>query len=101
MQNGQPGQYQHARFQLLLAIALWKVAAFLDLLRVELSLRTECKLRLKATSPPTYTVEGENYATGEFLYRAIAQVSFTGNGGLILNAHLPEGRHPLVLKFNS
>lgn len=45
--NGAPGQLQAARVQLLLAIALWKVAAFLDLLSVELSLRTECKLRLK------------------------------------------------------
>lgn len=97
--NGQPGQYQHARFQLLLAIALWKVAAFLDLLRVELSLRTECKLRLKGD--PTYIAEGQNSAPGNFPYQTIAQASFTGNDGLIQHAHLPEGRYPLVLKFNA
>lgn len=45
--SGAPGQHQETRTQLLLAIALWKVAAFLELLSVELSLRTECKLRLK------------------------------------------------------
>lgn len=101
MQNGQPGQYQNARFELLLAIALWKVAAFLDLLRVELSLRTECKLRLKASSAPMYMAEGESSVTGEFSYRSIAQASFTENGGLIPSAHLLANRHPLVLKFNS
>ncbi len=101
-QDGQPGQYQHARFQLLLAIALWKVAAFLDLLRVELSLRTECKLRLKPLNGnPTYVAEGQNSASGAFPYETIAQASFTGNGGLIPSANLPANRHPLVLKFNA
>lgn len=101
VQNGQPAQNQHARFQLLLAISLWKVAAFLDLLRIELSLRTECKLRLRSNTPPTYIAEGQASAIGNFPYQTIARASFTGNGGLIPNAHLPEGRHPLVLKFNS
>lgn len=99
MQNGQPGQYQQARFQLLLAIALWKVAAFLDLLRVELSLRTECKLRLKGS--PTYIAEGQNSTSGDFPYHTIARASFTNNGGLIPNANLPANRHPLVLNFNA
>src|SRR5690606_37697162 len=45
--DGQPGQHQDARVQLLLSLALWKVAVFLDLLSVELSLRSECKLRLR------------------------------------------------------
>ncbi len=100
-QTGQPGQYQNVRFQLLLAIALWKVAAFLDLLRVELSLRTECKLRLKGNLTPTYIAEGQGPVTGNFPYQTIARTSFTENGGLIPSAHLPEGRHPLVLKFNA
>jgi CRISPR-associated protein Csb1 len=59
--KGAPGQPQAAREQLLLAIALWKVAAFLDLLRVELSLRTECKLRLKRpTEMKEETADGKN-----------------------------------------
>lgn len=99
-QNGQPGQYQNARFKLLLAIALWKVAAFLDLLRVELSLRSECKLRLKGK--PRYRAEGaENPAENDFPYAQIAQTSLAANGGLISGAHLPENRHPLVLVFNA
>lgn len=98
-QNDQLGRHQQARFQLLLAIALWKVATFLDLLRVELSLRTECKLRLKGN--PTYVAEGQSPASGDFLYQTIAQASFANNGGLIPNANLPANRHPLVLKFNA
>lgn len=99
--NGQPGQHQDARFQLLLGIALWKVAAFLDLLRVELSLRTECKLRLKGN--PTRQVEGAgNPVNGEFPYAKIAQTSLsTAEDGLISKAHLPENRHPLVLAFKA
>lgn len=95
----QPGQYQNARSQLLLAIALWKVAAFLDLLRVEMSLRTECKLRLKGN--PRYRAEGAaNPAENDFPYAQIAQTSLAANGGLISGAHLPKNRHPLVLAFN-
>lgn len=99
-QNGQPGQCQNARFQLLVAIALWKVATFLDLLGVELSLRTECKLRLRGK--PQYKAEGERSpAEGDFPYAQIAQSSFIGSDGLISKACLPENRHPLVLVFNA
>lgn len=93
-QNGQPGQHQTARFQLLLAIALWKIATFLDLLRVELSLRTECKLRLKGT--PKVRTEGDAADCSDFAYQAIAQAPLSS---LITNASLPQSRHPLTLKF--
>lgn len=96
--NGHPGQQQNARFQLLLALALWKVAAFLDLLRVELSLRTECKLRLKGE--PNYQAEGgQASCSGKFPYGAIVGASFNGEKGLIPLAQLPENRHPLLLAF--
>jgi len=99
-QNGQPGQHQNPRFKLLLALALWKVAAFLDLLRVELSLRTECKLRLKGN--PKYKAEGAgNAANGDFPCSQIAQTSLAADDGLIPQAHLPMNRHPLVLAFNA
>jgi len=99
-QNANAGPYQTARFNLLLAIALWKVAAFLDLLRVELSLRTECKLRLKTNVQPQYSAEGgQNDASGEFPYAGIVQASFEGQNGLIAQAHLPTGHDPLVLAF--
>jgi CRISPR-associated protein Csb1 len=96
LQNGLPGQHQNARFQLLMALALWKVAAFLDLLRIELSLRTECKLRLKGN--PRFKTEGQTSAEGEFLYQTIAQAPFNS---LISQAHLPSDRHPLVLKYST
>lgn len=97
-QNGNPGQRQSARFQLLLAIALWKVAAFLDLLRIELSLRSECKLRLK--DKPQYKAEGgASPASPDFPYGSIAQAFLTGDNGLIPAAELPTDRHPLILAF--
>ncbi len=98
-QNGQPGEHQKARFQLLLALALWKVAAFLELLRIELSLRTECKLRLKGN--PKFKTEGQTSAGGDFPYQGIAQASCAGDNGLISQAHLQRDRHPLVLKFSA
>lgn len=95
--NGQPGGHQEARFQLLLAIALWKVAAFLDLLRVELSLRSECKLRLKSGVQVQYTLDREDSATDRvFPFNTITQASLAN---LIEQADLPKGRHPLVLAF--
>jgi CRISPR-associated protein Csb1 len=101
-QKGQPGQHQNARFKLLLGIALWKVAAFLDLLRVELSLRTECKLRLKSNRNPGFRAEGSGNPTeADFAYSAIAQTSFAEDNGLISGAHLSENRHPLVLAFST
>ncbi len=98
--NGNPGQRQSARFQLLLAIALWKVAAFLDLLRIELSLRSECKLRLKDKPQPQYKAEGgASPASGDFPYSSIAAESFTEEDGFIARAQLPADRNPLVLAF--
>jgi CRISPR-associated protein Csb1 len=100
LKNGNPGQLQSARFQLLLAIALWKVAAFLDLLRIELSLRSECKLRLKDKSEPHYKAEGgASPASGDFRYPAMAAELFTGKDGLITHAQLPADQSPLVLTF--
>lgn len=108
--NGNPGEYQNPRFQLLLGIALWKVAAFLDLLRVELSLRSECKLRLKTRSQPQgqahvesnpqYRAESTSGPVVDaFPHTAIADASLSGENGLIASAHLPADRHPLVLAF--
>ncbi len=100
--NGATGQYQVARFRLLLALALWKVATFLDLLNVELSLRTECKLRLKRSdqgevvAPKAKCEIGCNAEPTDFPVTSIAPQTFTE---LISNAHLPEGRSPLVLQF--
>ena len=102
--DGAPGQNQTARVQLLLAIALWKVAAFLDLLSVELSLRTECKLRLKRGVDGQLLVTaacegGPNPTSGAFPFADIASASLAGEGGLIAGANLPANRSPLTLQF--
>jgi CRISPR-associated protein Csb1 len=103
-ERGGPGQHQNARFQLLTALALWKVACFLHLLRVELSLRSECKLRLKRNAEggviaPKSTCEGTgNAAAGGFPFAEIAAADLSQ---LITNATLGEGRSPLVLQFAS
>jgi CRISPR-associated protein Csb1 len=100
--QGQPGQSQTPRFQLLLAIALWKVASFLNSLEVELSLRTECKLRLKrdgdraivaAKCEPEASAQGSN-----FLFASIAGEDLTQT---ISAAGLPPDRSPLALQFAS
>jgi CRISPR-associated protein Csb1 len=101
--EGQRGKRQTARLQLLIALALWKIAAFLDSMNVELSLRSECKLRLKSegerTIPPTAKCEGGTEAkTVDFPFREIAAMSLTD---LISSASLPEGRSPLALQFAS
>lgn len=98
-QNGQAGQRQQARFELLVAMALWKIAALLQELKVELSLRTECKLRLKGN--PRFDAEGAQTSSGDFPYTTIAVESFAGPRGRIGEAGFPDGRHPLVLQFNS
>jgi CRISPR-associated protein Csb1 len=104
--NGSPGQYQTAREQLLLAIALWKVATFLDLLRVELSLRTECKLRLKrsadgqAIQPKALCEGGTSPSSVDFPFETISAQTLAGNNGLIANAQLPANRSPLTLQFS-
>lgn len=102
--NNSPGQYQAARVQLLLAIALWKVAAFLDLLSVELSLRTECKLRLKreANGKPLVSAAcegGPSPASGAFPFATIATMSLAREDGEIRTASLPANRSPLTLQF--
>lgn len=95
-----PGQWQAARAQLLLAIALWKIAAFLDLLRVELSLRTECKLRLSNGAKPRARLEGDNTPSEvDFPFSTIAAKSLAGDGGVIVRAQLPPNRSPLTLLF--
>lgn len=100
-------QLQADRVQLLLAIALWKVAAFLDLLSVELSLRTECKLRLKrgangqAITPNASCEGGPNPTTGALPFAAIAAASLAN----FISAALPgtdeqrKARSPLTLQF--
>jgi len=100
--NNAPGQHQAARCQLLVGIALWKIAAFLDLLSVELSLRTECKLRLKRGNgfAPRFSCEGgKSPSSGDFPFASIAAVSFAGEGNLISKANLPKDRSPLTLEF--
>ncbi len=115
LQDLQPGQYQNARFQLLLAIALWKVATFLELLRVELSLRTECKLRLRSVQKESsdesdaakqkdfaaYYTQDRESGQKPFPFKTIAAASFQD---LIENAYKSEERnkrHPLTLVFNT
>lgn len=98
--NGAAGQRQAARAQLLLAIVLWKIAAFLDLLRVELSLRTECKLRLKSGTKPPARLEGDNTPSEvDFPFSIIGAASFAGDDDLIARAQLPPNRSPLTLVF--
>jgi CRISPR-associated protein Csb1 len=109
-------QLQAARVQLLLAIALWKVAAFLDLLSVELSLRTECKLRLKrgenSNSPIAVSCEPKGTdqtaaaeaEQSDFELGKIAANSLAGDDGLIAKAfpgtkEERNARSPLVLQF--
>jgi CRISPR-associated protein Csb1 len=97
-----PGQHQAVRAQLLLAIALWKVAAFLDLLSVELSLRTECKLRLKRGAegqpiPPTASCEGGSTpSSGAFPFAGIVGATLTDK---VTAAHLPADHSPLTLQI--
>jgi hypothetical protein len=99
--NGTPGQRQAARAQLLIAITLWKVASFLDLLRVQLSLRTECKLRLKRDAQgkplsPKILCEPGAGSYADFAFASAASSLLTE---LITTAGLPAGRSPLTLQF--
>ena len=69
---------------------------------VELSLRTECKLRLKRgdSGNPSVSCEGgPNPASGVFPFATIAAASLTGDAGLITLAALPANRSPLTLQF--
>ncbi len=80
------------RQKLLLAIALWKVAAFLDKFTVEHSLRTECKLTLKGDPQ----AQVDKAAKADFGYAAIKSASLTE---LVAAAQIPEDRSPLTLTF--
>lgn len=101
--NGASGPHQAPRVQLLLAIALWKVAAFLDLLSIELSLRTECKLRIKnGTKPKAKLEDGKTPSEVDFPYSTIAAASLTGDNSPIALANFPgdaASRSPRVLQF--
>jgi len=110
-------QLQSTRVQLLLAIAIWKVAAFLDLLSVELSLRTECKLRLKRNEkgdplPISVFCEPKAKAPADaaekksdgFDTATIVATSLAKNDGLITKAFPGtdterNARSPLTLQF--
>jgi CRISPR-associated protein Csb1 len=98
-------QKQASRVQLLLAIALWKVAAFVNFLVVELSLRTECKLRLKSDTKPKIKMEGGSMASDrEFPYSSIAAENFGEENGLIAAAQIPGDvvrRSPWILQSPS
>lgn len=101
--QGQPGQYQAVRLQLLIALALWKVATFLDSMSIELSLRTECKLRLKReeekiVAPLAKCEGGTDIQSADFPFREITSQVFTE---LISDASLPRDRSPLVLQSAS
>lgn len=105
--NGTPSLLQAARVQLLLALALWKVAAFLDLLSVELSLRTECKLRLKrddkgnAIAPKAVCEGGANRKPSDFPFELIVAANLAD----LISAALPgtdeerKARSPRTLQF--
>jgi CRISPR-associated protein Csb1 len=80
------------RQQLLIAIALWKIAAFLDNFKVEHSLRTECKLTLKGAPK----VKVDKNAESDFGYAAVKAALLTD---LITSAQLPPNRSPLTLTF--
>jgi len=89
---GSNGVTENARCKLLIAIALWKIAAFLDNFTVEHSLRTECKLKLK--NLPMARVDNNDAST--FDYGAIKRKSLAS---LISAANLPTNRSPLTLTF--
>lgn len=86
---------QKKRTELLLSLALWKVAAFLDLLSVELSLRSECKLRLKRGGTDASSVQAtiDNGPSTPFPFSTIVAAP------LIKEGVVPEKGSPLVLNF--
>jgi len=86
---------QTPRLQLLIAIALWKVASFLSEFEVEKSLRTECKLKLKGNPKIGFDAGA---MTAAFSYQATASASLAEE---ITAAQLPAGRSPLILTFAS
>jgi hypothetical protein len=97
---------RNARYRLLVALALWKVAAVLKAFEVEHSLRSECKLRLKGHSSVKYTCErGEPQNPFDFTSIITAHSSEAAKDGegqqhelhdLVKAAVLPS---PLTLRF--
>jgi hypothetical protein len=102
--HGHPGEHQVTRLRLLVVLALWKVALFLDLLSVELSLRTECKLRLKRNqdggviAPQVKCEPSADAQSADFPFATIAAENLTQ---LVSRADPPAGRSPLTLQFIS
>lgn len=79
---------------------------FLDLLKHEFSLRTECKLRIKRDEAggevsPKYSIEGTTSSKGDFNYATIASASLVSS----ITTALPgtdderKARSPLTLQF--
>jgi hypothetical protein len=105
----QVAQVQSARYQLLVALALWKVSSVLKEFEVEYSLRTECKLRLKGGDSVKYTCErGEPNMTFDFTSIVAAKSSEAAKEGgsqnhalhdLVKAAKFPANRSPLTLKL--
>ncbi|MCC5836084.1 MAG: hypothetical protein JJU20_15255 [Opitutales bacterium] len=91
-----PGEIglQQARLSLLLALGLWKIAAFLDRLDVELSLRSECKLKLKDDGAIYQIDKAEGVP---FDPKEILKIDMPTQ---ITSAGLPQERSPLTLRFS-
>jgi len=102
--QGHPGQHQATRLRLLVVLALWKIASFLNLLSVELSLRTECKLCLKrkqdgeVIAPRVKCEPNADARSIDFPFATVAAENLTQ---LVSEADLPSGRSPLTLQFVS
>jgi CRISPR-associated protein Csb1 len=99
-------QIREARYELLVALALWKVASLLDEFRIERSLRTECKLRLKAGQEPQYTCDGVD-ADKTFPYVSIVNAASSNTAderpkhvlqGFVEAAKLPN-TSPVILNY--
>lgn len=88
------GDLQHSRLKLLVAIALWKVAAFLDRMDIEYSLRTECKLKV-IEGKCHYQIDKDQKSP--FSTSGILETEMTK---LIEEAQLPQDRSPLTLNFS-
>ncbi|HEY5915253.1 MAG TPA: type I-U CRISPR-associated protein Cas7 [Verrucomicrobiae bacterium] len=92
------------RVDLLVGLSLWKVATLLSEFEIQRSLRTECKLRLKAGSAVKYTCDGRT-PDHPFDYKALVDAKSSEDGGkhqlhdFIKKAELPKDRSPLTLKF--
>jgi hypothetical protein len=94
------------RRQLLLALALWKIAKFLKDLSDGYRLRTECDLVLQSAK---YKTKWKEANPADFPFEQVVveagRPSVSGKPAegslrdLIAKAGLPQGRHPLTLEF--